>query len=47
MTAENSRNWIVSNNKEQLEKYVPLSHGLKDDLEPYFQDFRFLKQGYK
>jgi len=47
MTAENSRHWIVSNSKEQLEKYIPYSLVAKKDLVPYRQEVRFLRNGYK
>jgi hypothetical protein len=47
MTAENARYWILSKSKKQLEKYIPYSSIPKKDLVPYYQDVKFLKNGYK
>lgn len=47
MTAENSQHWIISTNKVQLEKYIPYSLLPKKDLIPYYQDVKYLRQGYR
>lgn len=47
MVANNSRSWILSNNEEQLKKYVEFADSPKPNAEPYYQDIKFLKRVHK